>query len=470
MYFVVASLKNNGLDVEHRSALCLTWVDGIGKFISHDSFSCDNCLCPILFQQIHFNITDEARNAIKLLILNLLLSKGESGIISEIAGYAKAFLAEDGSLANAMMNTIIKLAEDEMLHQKYNADYLRNHSARSSDEFVPNRTRRLDYIDERIQADGIKKVYQSQNEEIIEKYLFNETPLAVDTFDMQNYDFHTLCHIISCGVNICNPVFNSFVRNLIADIVDAHHFDSQKHSASRRLGSIDTMELTEFYQRQMVAASADVDHAIDTLFDGVDFSKFTHETIELYHDILGSFRGEFIDSWVDKERRQLCIRKIKYLDQKINRISDSYVKKELIKTLFFYKRMIIPINPNEYKASYTYADICFLNQQFSKYGVYHLRDMLRTIYQLHIDELLPHILVSISDCFSHAETDTKTFASTISKEETIVMLIIYKAFLKHRDEIKNDWELTEAYEKVLGSLIGLGYENAAVLLDEFRLH
>lgn len=42
--------------------------------------------------------------------------------------------------------------------------------------------------------------------------------------------------------------------------------------------------------------------------------------------------------------------------------------------------------------------------------------------------------------------------------------------MKHRDEIKNDWELTEAYEKVLGSLIGLGYENAAVLLDEFRLH
>ena len=118
-----------------------------------------------------------------------------------------------------------------------------------------------------------KKVYQSQNERIIKEYLFNESPLTVDTFDMQNYDFHTLCHIISCGVNICNPVFNSFVRNLIADIVDAHHFDSQKHSASRRLGSVDTMELTEFYQRQMVAASAGVEHAIDTLFDGVDFSK-----------------------------------------------------------------------------------------------------------------------------------------------------------------------------------------------------
>lgn len=470
MCFVVVALKDTSLDSKRRSALCLVWVNGIRKFFSYDSFAFDNRFCPILFQQMHLNITDEARNSIKLLILNLLFSKGESGIISEITEYAKTFLAENGSLANAMMNTIIKLAEDEMLHQMYNADYLRNHSARSSDEFIPNRTRRLDYIDEHIQEDGIKKVYQSQNERIIEEYLFNESPLTVDTFDMQNNDFHTLCHIISCGVNICNPVFNSFVRNLIADIVDAHHFDSQKHSASRRLGSIDTMELTEFYQRQMVAASADVEHAIDTLFDGVDFSKFTHETIELYHDILGSFRGDFIDSWVDKERRQLCIRKIKYLEQKINRISDSYVKKELIKPLFFYKRMIIPINPNEYKASYTYADICFLNQQFSKYGVYHLRDMLRTIYQLHIDELLPHILVSISNCFSHAETDTKTFASTISKEEAIVMLIIYKAFLKHRDEIKNDWELTEAYEKVLGSLIGLGYENAAVLLDEFRLH
>ena len=87
----------------------------------------------------------------------MLFNKGGSGIISEIAGYAKAFLAENGSLANAMMNTIIKLAEDEMLHQKYNADYLMKHSAHPSGEFVPNRTRRLDYIDERIQADGIKK-------------------------------------------------------------------------------------------------------------------------------------------------------------------------------------------------------------------------------------------------------------------------------------------------------------------------
>lgn len=470
MCFVVAALKDIGLDSERRSALCLIWVNGIRRFFSHDSFSCDNRLSPILFQQMHLNITDEVRTAIKLLILDLLFDTGVSGIISEIAGYAKDFLSENASLANAMMNTIVKLAEDEMLHQKYNADYLMNHTAQSSGEFIPNRTRRLGHVDQRIQEDGIKEVFQSQEERIIEEYLFNASPLSVETFDMQNYDFHILCHIVNCGVNISNPVFNSFVRNLIADIVDTYHFDHQNHSTSRRLSSIDTMEMTEFYQRQMVSASADVEHAIDTLFDGVDYSKFTHETIELYHEILGSFRAEFIDSWVDRERRQLCIHKIRYLEQKINGISDSYVKKELFKSLFFYRRMIIPRNPNEYKASYTYADVCFLNQQFSKYGAYHLRDMLRTIYQLHINELLPHILVSISDCFSQAEVDINTFASTISKEQSVVMLIIYKAFLKHRDEIKNDWELTKAYEKVLRSLIGLGYENAAVLLDEFRLH
>ena len=36
--------------------------------------------------------------------------------------------------------------------------------------------------------------------------------------------------------------------------------------------------------------------------------------------------------------------------------------------------------------------------------------------------------------------------------------------------IKQDDELTEAYENILKVLIELNYEEAAVLLDEFRVH
>lgn len=470
MLFVATILKDTRLDSERRSALCQIWVNGIRRFFSNGSFSCNNILCPILFQQVYSNVSTEVKNEIKLLMLDLLFDDYENGIISEIAAHAKDFLANDKVLAHAMMYTIVKLAEDEMLHQKYNADYLQNHSDRPALTFVPNLTPNLSRVDRMIQHDGCQELYHSERNTIIKQYLYEASTFEINNLDIQNYDFGTLCHIVNCGVDISNPDFNSLVRKLISFIVEMLCFNHKKHRTHDILSSGTTLEITELYQRQMVASTANGECAIDTLFDGIAFDKFTYETIEFYQDIFSHFRAEFIDSWISRERRQSCIRKIEYLEQKVIGIDNSYVKEALFKSLIFYRKMIIPINPNEYTASYTYADICFLNQQFSKYGAYHLRDMLRTIYQLHISELLPHILVSIRDCFLQAKTDIKAFANTISKERNIVMLIIYKAFVKYRDEIKKDYELTEAYETVLESLIELGYENAAVLLDEFRLH
>ena len=52
----------------------------------------------------------------------------------------------------------------------------------------------------------------------------------------------------------------------------------------------------------------------------------------------------------------------------------------------------------------------------------------------------------------------------------MIAIVIYKAFIKYNEEIKNDYQLTLAYENILEILITLNYEDAAVLLDEFRLH
>ena len=98
------------------------------------------------------------------------------------------------------------------------------------------------------------------------------------------------------------------------------------------------------------------------------------------------------------------------------------------------------------------------------------REMLRTIHQLHTDKLLPDILISISECFNQAKIDSKHFPSTISKERRIILSIIYKAFVNFSNEIKCDDQLTLAFESILETLIELNYENAAVILDEFRLH
>lgn len=52
----------------------------------------------------------------------------------------------------------------------------------------------------------------------------------------------------------------------------------------------------------------------------------------------------------------------------------------------------------------------------------------------------------------------------------IINKIITKAFLDFNDDIKCDHELVKAFEEVLETLVGFGMEEAAVILDEFRVH
>ena len=49
-------------------------------------------------------------------------------------------------------------------------------------------------------------------------------------------------------------------------------------------------------------------------------------------------------------------------------------------------------------------------------------------------------------------------------------MCIRDSFITYSDKIKQDQELIEAYEDILEILINLNYEQAAVILDEFRIH
>lgn len=72
--------------------------------------------------------------------------------------------------------------------------------------------------------------------------------------------------------------------------------------------------------------------------------------------------------------------------------------------------------------------------------------------------------------FLDAKVEKDNFRKSIKEQEEIMHLIILKAFVLHSDKIKQDQELIEAYEDVLKILIDLNYEQAAVILDEFRIH
>ncbi|MEA4923461.1 MAG: hypothetical protein VB031_08960 [Eubacteriaceae bacterium] len=69
-------------------------------------------------------------------------------------------------------------------------------------------------------------------------------------------------------------------------------------------------------------------------------------------------------------------------------------------------------------------------------------------------------------------TDIDEFRRVIKENNTefIINEIITTAYLGFNDEIKMDKSLTEAYEGILTALVEIGVEEAAVLLDEFRIH
>ena len=117
---IATALKDSTLDGDERSQLCNLWINGIRRLFSGGSFVADVKLCPVLFQQLNSNASIQTKNEIKLLILDSLLYLGQNGVISQISEYAKNYLRNDENTAHAILNTIVKLSEDEMAHQQYN--------------------------------------------------------------------------------------------------------------------------------------------------------------------------------------------------------------------------------------------------------------------------------------------------------------------------------------------------------------
>ena len=86
------------------------------------------------------------------------------------------------------------------------------------------------------------------------------------------------------------------------------------------------------------------------------------------------------------------------------------------------------------------------------------------------DKLLPHILPSVSSVIESVIRETSNKKTSLNKVEFIINQLITISFLNFSDEIKQDSELTEAFENILQNLISLSIPHAAVILDEFRTH
>ncbi|UJA32838.1 SMEK domain-containing protein [Clostridium sporogenes] len=471
---ITRALSDKTLDDNTRARLSQLWIDGIKGYFSMQSFIFEYSHSLVLFSQVETNICDAIKEQIKQLILDLMLYKDQDGIVMEIARYAKLYLRNNKQLATAIFNTIYKLAEDEMNHQKFNAQYINKYRKKEKIKFIPNAQPKLLGVDSYIEKDKRKK-YKSHKDEIIIEYLFNNTKLDLSNFDMDNYDITTLCYAINCGLSLDDSNYAIIVKKVFRTMINVWKVAENTHHLHNILGVYPLFEVIEFFQRELNASESRRTIVLDILFTGVDFSIFTSETIEFYLEVFGVLLSEYFDSHSNKDKRANCENIICSLEGRIAEIKEEQVKVQL------YKSLILSITRyggsgdwSKCPSGYSYQDKQFLNDLFSKYGGFHLKQMLDTIYKLHIDKLLPEILLSVRDAFKNILQTNKlyndAFVEIVREKKGIVLTIITKAFLDFSDTIKEDYDLIKAFEEILEMLVEINYEDAATILDEFRVH
>lgn len=468
------ALNDKELDDDTRARFCEMWINGIEGYFSMQGLIFEYSCCSVLFSQVETNVSDIIKKQIKKLILNLILYEGQNGVVNEIARYAKLYLRTNQQLSRAIFNTIFKFAEDEMDHQKFNAKYINKYRKEENFRFIPNAQKKLLGVDSYIEKDKRKK-YKSQKDEIIVEYLFNNAKLDLSNFDMDNYDITTVCYAINCGLSLDDNNFAMIVKKLLMAMINVWKISKKTYHSHDILGVYPLYEVMNFFQRELIASEDKTAIVLDVLFTSIDFSIFTSETIKFYLDVLGELLLVYFDSHSDKNKRVNCEKIICALESKIIGIKEERVKVEL------YKSLILSITTyggsgdwSKCPSGYSYQDKQFLNVLFSKYGRFHLKEMLDTIYKLHLDKLLPEILLSVRDAFKNALQTNKSridaFTEIIIEKKVIVLIIITKAFLDFSDKIKQDDDLTKAFEEILQMLVEINYEEAATILDEFRVH
>lgn len=147
----------------------------------------------------------------------------------------------------------------------------------------------------------------------------------------------TICYVANCGLNFTNESFRMVIHEILLCVIDIWKYTKRNYNAHEIFDVYQEHEIIELFQREMIQTQNDAKMAIDILFEEIDFTKFTTDTIEFYQDIFGNFLCEFFDSYVDSKRRNICKKKILYIEKKVNDIDEEYVRIQLYKSLMYVR-------------------------------------------------------------------------------------------------------------------------------------
>ena len=228
-------------------------------------------------------------------------------------------------------------------------------------------------------------------------------------------------------------------------------------------------EVEELLRREIVEKNTDDYAAIDLIFDGIDFPILSRETERFYLDVFKYMQCAYFDNSEHPEKRDDIRKKMRYIEQKVNKLPNVSLKGVLYKALCFCIRSGYVQNPKQFKVKYSYQDKVFISEQFKKFGKYDIEETFWGLHNLNVEELLPEILDAVNVCLKEAGKEN-SLSDQLKGVMPIINMIVTTAFVEHSNRIKKDKGLTDAYEGVLETLVNADDEQAAWLLDEFRLH
>lgn len=462
---IACALSKQEISSEKRSELCGVWIEGIDCILNNGSFAFDVPLVKVLYKQLEFELEESTRRNLKRQMLECLLYSGQNGIIFNIALELKEYLRENKQLALNLFNTILAIAEDKMNYFKYNASNLKKIG--KENDYYPNKKKPLTWVKNIFEQNNIE-LYQSKYEEVIEEYLHHENGMDLTEWDIENYDVQTLCYISNCGLDFGDKNFKLVMQELFPYIISIM---SKVRNYHEFLDTYAISEVQTFVEKNLIG-NPNATSILDMLFDLPDFTEMDSDVCELYEGISSHLLANYFDAYSNAEVRGQCATIVKDIESKIAHICDERARNRLYSMMFLTLGKIHMRDWNELDTTYSYKDKMFLNGIWSKYGWLHFKNMLYVIDQMHITDLLPEVVVPLRESINKLMKDFTKCERTVKEKgnEIIINKIITKAFLNFADDIKSDNELTDAFEELLAMLVEFDMEEAAVILDEFRVH
>ena len=460
------AFSKKDLCVEKREEYCLYWLSIVDGILNYSGLQLNDGYLWVLYSQLDTDISQETKYKIKQLIIKIATSVEINGIILQIKRNTNNYLKTKPLLGKALFNTLVMLSVDERAHQKFifeNSDHHKDGDVDSIDWIT---VENIESIEEYMKSQG-KAIYVSKEALIIERYFLREEKLDFLENQIEDFDCNILSNICICGLDFKDADYLDVVTKLIHRILN--FWNSKKH-LRKRSNFITVYSLSDLSDMLGNELLNNIDETFDLLFTSINLSDFSNDSVEFYLRVFNQLLPAYVDSYNNIENRSKCEKVLLKLEKALENIDyDGWQKEKL------YRSLILSVNGYEgdwskVTTQYSYNDIQFLNRMFSKYGEYNFDYLILTILRMNAKLLLPYILPSIDVAFQnmlHKKHDMSHDEGAILDRLHIIVIL---SFLNYQDEIKQDEDLTKAYENILENLITLNSEKAAVLLDEFRIH